>query len=77
MSFAAMIWLLIYWAMGIKFSLVVPVGYQMISALTLIIYLKMRSFKFFRFAQVTLFLFVPFIMQWSIGSYVSSSGVML
>ena len=35
------------------------------------------NFEFFRFTQTCLYLFVPFIMQWSIGSYVTSSGVML
>ncbi|MET0218016.1 MAG: adenylate/guanylate cyclase domain-containing protein [Burkholderiales bacterium] len=77
MTFAAMIWLLIYWAMGIKFSVAVPLGYQMVSAVSLFHYLKTRNFAFFRFTQVSLFLFVPFVMQWSIGSYVASSGVML
>jgi len=77
MTFAAMIWLLIYWAMGIKFSVAVPLGYQMVSAVSLCHYLKTRNFAFFRFTQVSLFLFVPFVMQWSIGSYVASSGVML
>jgi len=77
MTFAAIIWLLIYWAMGIKFSVAVPLSYQVISALSLFHYLKTRNFVFFRFTQVSLFLFVPFVMQWSIGSYVASSGVML
>ncbi|HQR51690.1 MAG TPA: adenylate/guanylate cyclase domain-containing protein [Burkholderiales bacterium] len=77
MTFAAMIWLLIYWAMGIKFSVAVPLSYQVISAVSLVHYLKTRNFAFFRFSQVSLFLFVPFVMQWSIGSYVASSGVML
>ena len=77
MTFAAMIWLLIYWAMGIRFSVGVPLGYQMISAVSLFHYLKTRNFAFFRFTQVSLFLFVPFVMQLSIGSYVASSGVML
>lgn len=77
MTFAAIIWLAIYWAMGIKFSVAVPLGYQMVSAVSLFHYLKTRNYRFFRSTQVSLFLFVPFIMQWSIGSYVASSGVML
>lgn len=77
MSFAAMLWLAIYWAMGIRFSVTIPLGYQLISALLLVIYLKTRNLALFRFSQTTLFLFVPFAMQWSIGSAVSSSGVML
>ncbi|HEY7743111.1 MAG TPA: adenylate/guanylate cyclase domain-containing protein [Burkholderiales bacterium] len=77
MGFGAMLWLAIYWAMGIKFSATVPLCYLVLSASSLGLYLWKRNFELFRFIQVSLFLFVPFIMQWSIGSYVSSSGVML
>jgi len=77
MGFGAMLWLAIYWAMGIKFSATVPLLYLAVSAASLGFYLWNRNFELFRFTQVSLFLFVPFIMQWSIGSYVSSSGVML
>jgi class 3 adenylate cyclase len=77
MSFGAMLWLAIYWAMGIKFSPTVPLCYLALSGGSLGLYMWNRNFGLFRFIQVSLFLFVPFIMQWSIGSYVSSSGVML
>jgi adenylate cyclase len=77
MGFAAMLWLAIYQAMGIRFSTTVPFTYMVISAASLAFYLWKRDFPLFRFIQTSLFLFVPFIMQWSIGSYVSSSGVML
>ncbi|MBI3068996.1 MAG: adenylate/guanylate cyclase domain-containing protein [Betaproteobacteria bacterium] len=77
MGFGAMVWLMIYWAMGIRFPATIPVGYMLVSAATLGVYLWKGNFELFRFSQVTLFLFVPFIMQWSIGSYVTSSGVML
>jgi adenylate cyclase len=77
MSFGATLWLAIYWAMGIKFSATVPLCYLALSGGSLALYLWNRNFGLFRFIQVSLFLFVPFIMQWSIGSYVSSSGVML
>ncbi|MDB5811647.1 MAG: adenylate/guanylate cyclase [Betaproteobacteria bacterium] len=77
MGFAAMLWLVIYHAMGIKYSATVPLIYLAVSAATLGIYVWNLNFAFFRFAQTSLYLFVPFIMQWSIGSYVTSSGVML
>ena len=77
MGFAAMLWLVIYHAMGIRYSSTVPLVYLGVSAITLAIYLWNLNFEFFRFAQTSLYLFVPFIMQWSIGSYVTSSGVML
>lgn len=77
MGFASMLWLGIYWAMGIKFSATVPLAYLTATAVSLVYYLQTRNFDVFRFVQIGLFLFVPFVMQWSIGSYVSSSGVML
>src|SRR5512142_3134052 len=77
MTFAVMMWLAIYWAMGINFSSNVPLGYQLISVGSLIYYMRTRNFEVFRFIQLTLFLFAPFIMQWSIGSSVTSSGVAL
>ncbi|MBI4809033.1 MAG: adenylate/guanylate cyclase domain-containing protein [Nitrosomonadales bacterium] len=77
MTFAVMLWLAIYWMMGLNFSSNVPLGYQAISVGSLIYYMRSRNFEVFRFIQLTLFLFAPFIMQWSIGSSVTSSGVAL
>ncbi len=77
MTFAVMMWLAIYWMMGLNFSSNVPLAYQAISVTSLIYYLKSRNFAAFRFIQLGLFLFAPFIMQWSIGNSVASSGVML
>src|SRR5262245_5649940 len=77
MAFGSMLWLVIYQAMGIRFSSTVPLAYVAFSAASLALYLWKGNFPLFRFIQTSLFLFVPFIMQWSIGSYVSSSGVVL
>ncbi|MEQ1914328.1 MAG: adenylate/guanylate cyclase domain-containing protein [Sideroxydans sp.] len=77
MIFAVMFWLAIYWAMGVNFSSNVPLAYQAISVASLIHYMKTRNFVVFRFIQLSLFLFAPFIMQWSMGSSVTSSGVTL
>lgn len=77
MGFASMLWLAIYSAMGIKFSATVPFVYLVATACSLAVFLWTRNFDVFRVIQIGLFLFVPFVMQWSIGSYVSSSGVML
>jgi class 3 adenylate cyclase len=77
MGFGSILWLALYWAMGIKFSSTVPLSYLTISAVSLGYYVYTLNFVVFRTLQVSLFLFMPFIMQWSIGSYVSSSGVAL
>ncbi len=77
MTFAVMFWLAIYWAMGVNFSSNVPLAYQAISVSSMVYYMKRHNFEVFRFIQLSLFLFAPFIMQWSIGSSVMSSGVSL
>lgn len=77
MGFGSVLWLGIYWAMGIRFSATAPLLYMFATAVSLAAFLRSRNFAVFRVVQLGLFLFVPFVMQWSIGSYVSSSGVML
>lgn len=77
MNLAVMLWLAIYWLMGLQFSTNVPLGYQLVSVVSLVYYLRTRRFGVFRFVQLSLFLFAPFVMQWSIGSSVTASGVML
>ncbi len=77
MNLAVVLWLAIYWIMGLHFSANVPLIYQVISVASLVHFLKYKNFEVFRFVQLSLFLFVPFIMQWSIGSSVTASGVML
>lgn len=77
MNFAVMFWLGIYWLMGQKYSTSVPLAYQAVSLSSLVYYLKTRDFVAFRFIQLSLFLFTPFVMQWSVGSSVTSSGVTL
>jgi adenylate cyclase len=77
MNVAAIIWLAIYWSMGLRLPTSIPLGFQILSALVIAIYLRTRNFDFFRVAQLALFLFFPFVIQWSIGSFVSSSGIAL
>jgi len=51
---------------GLHFSANVPMAYQLISVASLFFYLKTKRFAIFRFIQLSLFWFAPFIMQWSI-----------
>ncbi len=77
MNIAAFLWLGLYWVMGLRLPTSLPLGYQFASALLLVYYLKTKNFDHYRVAQLALFLFVPFAIQWSIGSFVSSSGIVL
>ncbi len=77
MTFATIFWLAIYWWMGIRLDSTLPIFCQLLSAISIAIYWKTENLAFLRVFQLSLFLFVPFVMQWAIGDFVSSSGVML
>jgi len=77
MNLAVVLWLAIYWVMGLHFPANVPLMYQLASVASMVYYFKTKKFAPFRFVQLSLFLFSPFIMQWSIGSSITSSGVTL
>jgi adenylate cyclase len=77
MTAAPMCWLALYWAMGRQLSATLPFTYQLVSVGTFLIYVATRNFNFFQYAQLSLFLFFPFVVQLSIGSFVSASGVVL
>jgi class 3 adenylate cyclase len=73
----SMLWLLIYWQLGPRFSATIPFIFQLLLAGNLAIYLKTRNFDLFRHTQLGLFLFMPFVAQWSIGNFITASGVSL
>jgi adenylate cyclase len=74
---AAAAWLALYWILGIRLPSTLPLGYQIASAALFVYFLRARDFARYRFAQLALFLFVPFAVQWSMGSFVVSSGIVL
>jgi len=77
MMCAAALWLALYWSMGQNFSTVIPLAFQAVSVATIFFYWKTKKLMFFSVLQLSLILFVPFAMQWSIGNFVNSSGVSL
>jgi class 3 adenylate cyclase len=76
-SAATMLWLMIYWALGMQFPVTYPYLFQVALAGNVVVYILSRNFDFFRVAQLSLFLFAPFAMQWSIGSFIDASGIVL
>ena len=76
-SFASMLWLFIYWQLGPQFSSTIPFACQLLLIGNLVLYLKTGNFDFFRVTQLSLFLFMPFVAQWSIGNFITASGISL
>ncbi len=77
MFFVPMLWLVIYRSFGQSFSSTVPLVCLGASAVALIAYYRTRNFRLLALLQLGLWLFAPFVMQWSIGNFVDSSGVVL
>lgn len=76
-SIASALWLLIYWVMGPRLSSTLTLGFQLLLAANLAFYLHSGRFEWFRLSQLALLLFFPFVAQWSIGNFITGSGLIL
>ncbi len=76
-TLASMVWLLIYRLIGPQYSSNLPFAVQLLLVGNLLIYVQTLNFRVFRTLQLTLFLLIPFVAQWSIGSFINASGISL
>jgi class 3 adenylate cyclase len=76
-SFASMLWVFIYWQLGPRISSTIPFIFQILLIGNLAFYLRTLRFGFFRQTQLALFLFMPFVAQWSMGNFITASGLSL
>ena len=74
-SFASMLWLVMYWQLGPQISSTIPFLFQILLVGNLLVYMKTLNFDAFRLIQLSLFLFVPFVAQWSMGNFITASGI--
>ena len=77
MMVASMLWLAIYWSFGQRYSTLIPMVFLLASLCTIVFFLKTRKLLLFCMMQLSLFLFTPFVLQWTMGNFVNSSGVSL
>lgn len=73
----AVVWVVTYASLGLYSSAAIPFGYQVISILSLIALGRSARFDMFRTSQLALMLLLPVLLQWSLGGFVTSSGVLL
>lgn len=76
-SAASMLWLALYWVLGPQVSATLPYLFQLLLAGNLVLYVVTGNFALFRATQLALFLFAPFFMQWSLGNFITASGIIL
>ena len=76
-SMASVVWLMLYWSLGPRLSSTLPFLFQLLLAGNLALYIKSGRFEWFRASQLALLLFFPFVAQWSIGNFITASGLIL
>lgn len=73
----AIVWVLTYLMLGLYVPAAIPFGYQVISVASIVVLGRTGRFEFFRSSQLILMLVLPVLLQWSLGGFLASSGVML
>ncbi|MDK9701806.1 MAG: adenylate/guanylate cyclase domain-containing protein [Sulfuritalea sp.] len=76
-SVGIMVWVGIYSILGPQFSTTIPFTFQLLLVGNMVLYIRSRNFDLFRVTQLGLFLFLPFVAQWTGGTIISTSGVVL
>jgi adenylate cyclase len=76
-SLLAVVWVVAYWLLDRPLSAAIPFGYQLVSLGSLVVFVRTKRYRLFRFTQVLLMLLLPFLLQLSLGGFTSSSGVIL
>jgi len=73
----AVIWVVTYSTLGLYRSAAIPFTYQLISIASLAGLAGTKRFEFFRVSQLWLMLLLPVLLQWSLGGFGVSGGVIL
>src|SRR5438874_165055 len=76
-TFLAVVWVGTYWALGLYLSAAIPFAYQIVSVVNLSLFAKTKRYRFFRTCELALSLILPFALQFTLGGFVASSGVVL
>ena len=62
---------------GVYVPSTIPFGYTVITILNFLYFYFSKNFVLVRFNQIAISLLLPFMLQWSLGGFVSSGAVML
>jgi guanylate cyclase len=74
---AGVLWGVLYTLLGEVLAGVIPLSYAVFSAASIVIFGLTRRYAAFRFAQLFLILFLPFLLMLALGGFVNSSAVIL
>ena len=74
---AGVIWGLMYVAFGERTAGAIPLGYSVLSAISIVAFARTRAFRAFRTVQLFFILMLPFLLQIALGGFVPASAVIL
>ncbi len=77
MAFMSLFWGLLYFYFNEPIAGSIPLSYSIISAISLILFSKVKSYNFFLSSQLTFSLILPFALMISLGGYAGSSAVIM
>ena len=72
---AGAFWGILYFLLDEYIASSIPLGYTVISLLSIIIFHFKRRYKFLLFTQLLLILFLPFLLMIALGGFIKSSTV--
>lgn len=74
---AALLWGLVYFALGETAGALIPLSYTVLSSISIAAFARLRRYQLFRSSQLALTLALPFLLSLALGGLASSSGVIL
>jgi class 3 adenylate cyclase len=77
MASLACVWVATYAILGLWLSAAIPLIYQLASVTSIYAFAQNRRYRFFRTSQLGMSLAFPFLLQWSLGGFRTSSAVSL
>jgi len=73
----ATVWVVTYGLLGLWMAAAIPFAYQVVSIVSFATFVRTKRFEFLRTTQLMLMLFLPFLLQWTLGGFRASSAVAL
>jgi adenylate cyclase len=75
--FAGFAWGIMYFFFHELLAGAIPFSYGIFSFLSILYFARTRQYSFFRFSQLTLILFLPFLLMVALGGFINGSAVIL
>ena len=70
-------WGIAYIALGRPLAGIFPLGYSVISTVSLVYFFRSKGYKFFCRGQLALILILPVLLQWNLGGFAASGAVII